>query len=126
MNFRRSDDELRFEAQQIEDARLESDSARPNPFAAALGLAGIVAAIALLSLLWSITEIPIAIVRNAVDDASLLLNTVHSVLWHVEARLGPHAELLIVMVVVMTSVFACRSLRQACSAIAAIARRPHA
>lgn len=124
MNLQRSDDELRFEAQQIEGARLEVDGARPNPFAAALGLAGIVAAIALISALWSMTEFLICIVHNAVDDASLLLNTVHSVLWLGEARFGPYAEILILIVVVTTSVFACRSLTQARSAIAAFARRP--
>jgi hypothetical protein len=39
VNFQRSDDELRFESQQIESARLDADGAPPNIFAAALGLA---------------------------------------------------------------------------------------
>ena len=126
MNFQRSDDELRFETQQIEDARLDADRARPNIFAAALGLAGIVATIALISLLWSIAETLIRIVHNAVVDVSFLLKTFHSVFRLDEALFGPHAELLIVLVVVTTSVFACRSLGRARSAIVTFARRRRA
>ena len=126
MNFQRSDDELRFESQQIEDARLDADGAPPNIFAAALGLAGIVATIALISLLWSIAETLIRVVHNAVVDVSFLLKAVHSVFRLDEARFGPHAEILIVIVVVTTSVFACASLRQARSAISTFARRRRA
>jgi hypothetical protein len=78
VNFQRSDDELRFESQQIESARLDADGAPPNIFAAALGLAGIVATIALISLLWSTAETLIRVVHNAVVDVSFLLKAVHS------------------------------------------------
>ena len=49
--------------QQIEAARLDDGDHSPNPFAVALGIAGIVAAIALLFLLWPIIDTLVCFAR---------------------------------------------------------------
>ena len=123
MNPPRSNDERRFETEQLEAARQDDGGPSPNLFVAPLELAGIVAIVALTFLFWSIAETLIRVVRDAVDGASLLSNTAHSVRWLGDAAVGPSAKALNAIAGVTIFAVACRSLSRARSANSAFARR---
>ena len=123
MNPPRSNDERRFETQQLEAARQDDGGPSQNLFSTALEPAGIVAIVALTFLLWTIAEILIRMVRDAVGGASLLSNTAHSVRWLGEAAVGPSAKALNAIAGMTFCAGACRSLSRARSANSAFARR---
>ena len=125
MNLQRSDDELWFEAQQIEAARLDDERAQ-NPFAAAAGIAGITAFVMLLYLQWRIAVTLISMVRHGAERAGFLFKSAYSVLWLGETALEPYAKALIALMGVTICLAVYRSLSRARSAIAAFTwrRRP--
>ena len=126
MNLQRSDDELWFEAQQIEAARLDDDDRAPNPFAVAAGIAGIIAFVMLLHLLWRIAVTLVSMVRHGAERAGFLFNTAYSVRWNDGTALEPYAEALIALMGVTVCIVAYRSLSRARSAIAAFTWRRRA
>src|SRR5271168_2383035 len=95
LNPERSDDELRFETQQIEFARLDDGEPSANPFAAALGIAGIAAFIALLFLLWPIFASLVRLARYGFDCAIFLFNATHAIRWLGEPAFDPYAKVSI-------------------------------
>jgi hypothetical protein len=123
MNLERSEDERRFETQQIEAALWDDGGPSSNPFAVALGLAFIVAIVALISLLWSIFETIVNVVCYCVDRASVLFNSAHSVRWLRDAAIGPNTKALIAIAGVPICARGCRSLSRGRSEISAFARR---
>lgn len=128
MNLERSDDELRFETQQIEFARLDDGEPSANPFAAALGIAGIAAFIALLFLLWPIFASLVRLARYGFDCAIFLFNATHAIRWLGEPAFDRCAKVSIAFMgaIICIFIFACRSLSRARSAIVAFARRTRA
>lgn len=126
MNLQRSDDEFWFEAQQIEAARLDDDERAQNPFAAAAGIAGIIAFVMLLYLLWRIAVILISMVRHGAERASFLFNTAYSVRWNDGTPLEPYNMVLIALIGVSVCIVAYRSLSRVRSAIAAFTWRRRA
>ena len=126
MNLQRSDDELWFESQQIEAARLDDDKRAQNPFAAAAGIAGTIAFVMLPYLLWRIVVILISMVHSGAERASFLFNTVYSFLSLGKAAFEPYAMVLFALIGMTICIVAYRSLSWARSAIAAFAWRRRA
>ena len=126
MNLQRADDELWFEAQQIEGARLDDDERVQNPIAAAAGIAGIIAFVMLLYLLWQIAVTLISMVRHGVERAGFLFNTAYSVRWNDGAALESYAMVLIALMGMTVCIAIYRSLSRAHPAIAAFTWRRRA
>jgi hypothetical protein len=125
MNLEQSEDERKFETQQIEAARLDDDGPSPNPFAAALGLAGIVAIIALMILIWPILETVVGAFGFGIDRASVLLNEACSGRWPGRAAFEPFGRPLIVLMGATICILAGRSLLRDRSTIAPLIRGRH-
>jgi hypothetical protein len=112
--------------QQIEAARLDDGDHSPNPYPAALGIAGMVAATALLFLLWPIIDTLVCFARYALDCAIFLISPTHSVRWLGKAAFEPGAKIALAFTAALFCIFACRSILRVGNALAAFARRGRA
>jgi hypothetical protein len=110
----------------MEFARLDDGEPSANPFAAALGIAGIAAFIALLFLVWPIFASLVRLARYGFDCAIFLFNATHAIRWLGEPTFDPYAKVSIAFMGVIICIFACRSLSRARSAIVTFARRTRA
>lgn len=126
MNLQRSDDEVRFEMQQIEAARADEYRPSPNPFAAALGIAGIVAVIALLFLVERMIETLVGAARHTAKCAIHLVNCIHSPHWLGKEGFESGAIIVLAFTVALFFIFACRYASRSHTAISAFTRRRRA